>query len=126
MDTIDNFGALLKSLRLKARLSLRAFAKKAADDPANISRMERSLRPAPNDEVSERYAKALDLKQGENEWIHFMDLAAISRRELPKDIASDEELLAKLPVFLRTIRGNRLTEEELQSLKDTIFAAYRP
>lgn len=119
------FGDLLNELRRKKRLSLREFAKKAADDPANVSRIENLLRPAPGEDVTERYAKALNLQERSEEWMQFFDSAAISRREIPKDI-TEEELVAELPVFLRTVRGKRPTEEDLLNLKDTIFNALKP
>lgn len=117
---VKTFGDLLKSLRRQAKLSLRDLARKAADDPANISRIERRLRPAPGEDVTERFAKALGLTPRSEEWVQFMDMAALSRRELPRDI-TEEELISELPVFLRTVRGRRPAEEDLLELKDTIF-----
>lgn len=117
---VKTFGDLLKSLRRQAKLSLRDLARKAADDPANISRIERRLRPAPGEDVTERFAKALGLTPQSEEWVQFMDMAALSRRELPRDI-TEEELISELPVFLRTVRGRRPAEEDLLELKDTIF-----
>ena len=45
-----------------------------------------------------------------------MDLAAIAREEIPKYVLNDEELLKKLPVFFRSIRGAELTERQLDEL----------
>ncbi|MDI9401788.1 MAG: helix-turn-helix domain-containing protein [Limisphaerales bacterium] len=124
-EEVKVFGELLKSLRRRAGMSLRDLARKAADDPANISRIERRLRPAPGEDVTERFAKALGLTPQSEEWVQFMDMAALSRRELPRDI-TEEELIGELPVFLRTLRGKRPAEEELLNLKDTIFKALKP
>ncbi|HQC42280.1 MAG TPA: helix-turn-helix transcriptional regulator [Verrucomicrobiota bacterium] len=124
-NDVKTFGDLLKSLRRQAKLSLRDLARKAADDPANISRIERRLRPAPGEDVTERFAKALGLVPQSEEWVQFMDMAALSRRELPRDI-TEEELALELPVFLKTLRGNRLPEKELLELKDTLFGELKP
>ena len=124
-NDVKTFGDLLKSLRRQAKLSLRDLARKAADDPANISRIERRLRPAPGEDVTERFAKALGLVPQSEEWVQFMDMAALSRRELPCDI-TEEELALELPVFLKTLRGNRLPEKELLELKDTLFGELKP
>lgn len=122
---VKTFGDLLKSLRRQAKLSLRDLARKAADDPANISRIERRLRPAPGEDVTERFAKALGLTPQSDEWVQFMDMAALSRRELPRDI-TEEELISELPAFLRTVRVRRPAEVDLLKLKDTIFRELKP
>ena len=127
MDVIiKNFGEKLKSLRISADLTLREFCRKAGEDPANLSRIERSLRPAPCDDVVERYAKALGIKHESSLWHEFFDFAAISRKELPKDITSNEEIAAKLPAMLRTLRGERPTEEDLQNAFNITLKAFRP
>jgi hypothetical protein len=59
-------------------------------------------------------------------WQEFLDFAAISRRELPKDITSDEEIAAKLPAMLRTLRGSKPTEEELENVLNITRKAFRP
>jgi len=125
-STIKNFGEILKSLRIEADLTLREFCRKAGEDPANLSRIERSLRPAPCDDVVERYAKALGLAANTSLWQEFLDFAAISRRELPKDITSDEEIAAKLPAMLRTLRGSKPTEEDLENVLNITRKAFRP
>jgi transcriptional regulator with XRE-family HTH domain len=126
MEKTENFGELLKSLRLKAELTLREFCRKAGEDPANLSRIERSLRPAPCDDVVERYAKALGITPDSERGREFFDFAAISRKELPKDITSNEEIAAKLPAMLRTLRGNKPTEEDLENALDITRKAFRP
>ncbi|NCC83488.1 MAG: XRE family transcriptional regulator [Clostridia bacterium] len=124
-NDVKTFGDLLKSLRRQAKLSLRDLARKAADDPANISRIERRLRPAPGEDVTERFAKALGLIPQSDEWVQFMDMAALSRRELPRDI-TEEELVSELPVFLQALKGKRLPVEDLLELKDTLFGELKP
>jgi transcriptional regulator with XRE-family HTH domain len=124
-NDVKTFADLLKSLRRQAKLSLRDLARKAADDPANISRIERRLRAAPGDDVTERFAKALGLIPQSDEWVQFMEMAALSRRELPRDI-TEEELVSELPVFLQALKGKRLPVEDLLELKDTLFGELKP
>jgi transcriptional regulator with XRE-family HTH domain len=126
MDNFRNFGEMLKALRVAAGLSLREFCRKAGEDPANLSRIERVLRPAPSDEVVERYAKALNIDKACDTWRSFFDFSAISRRELPNDIASNEELSAKLPAILRTLRGEKPNEEDIEKALDIARKAFRP
>ncbi|MBI5102272.1 MAG: helix-turn-helix transcriptional regulator [Nitrospirae bacterium] len=116
-----SFGDFFKSLRKKNRITLREFCIKAAADPANISRLERGGMPPPQDsEILERYAKALDVKVGTDDWYAFFDLAAAGRGIIPKDLMSDHEVVNMLPAFFRTLRGQKPTEEEMTKLAEKI------
>lgn len=117
------FHELLKEKRLAKRLTLREFCRRADEDPANFSRIERGLRTPPNDDVISRYAKVLELTGDELQ--HFMDVGAISRRELPKDIPLDA-LVNKLPAMLRGIDGGKPTEEQVQNAIEMTKEAFRP
>jgi hypothetical protein len=66
------------------------------------------------------YAKALALKEGTEEWIEFFDRAAASRGQLPADLQADEKLLGRLPVLFRTLRGRKVTPENLDQLAQLI------
>ena len=72
------------------------------------------------EELLEKYASALGLKRGSDDWLEFFDLAAASRGELPKDLLSDQEVLGKLPLVFRTIRGSQLKREQLDELVEKI------
>lgn len=112
-----SFGDFLKNLRKEKRITLREFCLKASADPANISRIERGAMPPPQDpDILERYAKALDIKVGSDDWYAFLDLAAASRGIIPKDLMSDQEVVSMLPAFFRTLRGQKPTEEEMRKL----------
>jgi len=63
---------------------------------------------------------------GTEVWQNFMDQADISRGQIPQDVMSDEKLLAKLPVFFRTVRGAELTETQLDSLIEKVREAHTP
>ncbi len=112
-----SFGDFFKGLRKKKRITLREFCIRASADPANISRLERSAMPPPQDtDILERYAKTLEIKAGSDDWYTFFDLAAADRGIIPKDIMSDSELVKMLPAFFRTLRGQKPTEEEMRKL----------
>jgi transcriptional regulator with XRE-family HTH domain len=117
----QSFGEFFKSLRKKRRITLRDFCLQAQADPANISRMERGAMPPPQDtNILERYAKALGVKSGSDDWYTFFDLAAAGRGIIPKDIMSDQEVVKMLPAFFRTLRGQKPTEEEMKKLIEKI------
>lgn len=112
-----SFGEFFKGLRKKKRVTLRDFCLRASADPANISRLERGAMPPPQDpDILERYAKALGLKTGSNDWYTFFDLAAADRGIIPKDIMSNREVVEMLPAFFRTLRGQKPTEDEMRKL----------
>ncbi|MCL5024435.1 MAG: helix-turn-helix domain-containing protein [Nitrospirae bacterium] len=116
-----SFGEFLKGLRKKKRITLRKFCIKASADPANISRLERGAMPPPQDtEILERYAKALGIRAGSDDWYTFLDLAAADRGIIPKDLMSDHEVVRMLPAFFRTLRGQKPTEGEMTKLADKI------
>lgn len=112
------FGELFGKLRRKnARLSLRAFCTTHGFDPGNVSKLERGRLPVPeSSEVLERYALALSLKKGSTEWNEFHDAAAVERGRIPSELLSDEEVVSKLPVLFRTLRGDRVSSSELEAL----------
>ncbi len=120
-ERFKSFGEFFKALRKKKRITLREFCKRATADPANISRLERSAMPPPQDsDILTRYAEALDVQVGSDEWYQFFDLAAADRGIIPKDLMSDREVVEKLPAFFRTLRGQKPTEEEMQKVIDKI------
>jgi len=116
-----NFGAFFEELRQRNQLTLREFCKKAECDPANISRMERGLMPPPKGrDILERYAKALGLKEGSDDWYTLFDLAAMDKGMMPADIMGDAELVKALPAFFRNLREQKPTKEELRGIAEKI------
>lgn len=117
----NSFGKLMKKLRMETGLTLREFCHANRFDPGNYSRLERGLFPPPQKEgLLEKYAMALGLKRASDEWLEFFDLAAACRGEIPKDILSDEEVVEKLPVLFRTLRGSPLPAGKLDDLIEKI------
>ena len=121
MKPKELFGEFFKSKRIEKGLTLREFCKKHNLDPGNISKMERGLlKPPGSKEKLEVYASFLGIKRGTDDWYELFDLAAACRGEIPEEILSDEELVKKLPLIFRTIRGKKVSRKLLDELAETI------
>ncbi|MCX6355162.1 MAG: helix-turn-helix transcriptional regulator [Candidatus Aureabacteria bacterium] len=119
--SFKHFGEYLKALRFEKRITLREFCKRAQADPGNISRIERGIWPPPQDtDILERYAAAVEIKKGTAPWYRFTDFAAADRGIIPRDLLSDKEVIEMLPVFFRTLRGQRPTEKEMRALVEKL------
>jgi transcriptional regulator with XRE-family HTH domain len=117
----SKFGNLLKRLRAVRGLTLRDFCQQNRLDPGNYSRLERGLYPPPqNHEILERYARCFGLVPGSDDWLEFFDAAAAENGRIPDDLMSDRELVEKLPVLFRTLRGQPVPLEKLDELVDKI------
>jgi len=115
------FGELHRQLRKERNLSLRKYCTLSGQDPGNISRIERGLIPPPQTEKTlERMAETLKLERGSKKWQEFLDCAVVSAGRLPKYILEDEELLKSLPVLLRTVTGQKLSDEKLDELLEIL------
>ncbi len=119
-----NFGTHIKELRIQAKISLRDFSRRLEMDPSNWSKIERGVMPPPaGGALVARIASILTLDAGQTQELE--DLAAMARRELPRDLV-DEELLAKMPAFFRALKGREYTADDLQKLIDDIKTIHRP
>jgi len=111
------FGDFFKKKRIESGKTLRQFCMENNLDPGNISKLERGILPPPtSEEKLEHYARCLKIKKGSDEWYEFFDLAHASAGRIPEEIVSDENLLSKLPLVFRTLRGQKLTREQLNEL----------
>jgi transcriptional regulator with XRE-family HTH domain len=118
------FGEFFKNKRIALGYTLRRFCEACGLDAGNLSRMERGILPPPQKrEKLEEYAKCLKIKEGSDDWYQFFDLANAASGTIPEDVMKDADLVQKLPVFFRTIRGQKLTPEQLQELIDKIRKA---
>jgi hypothetical protein len=85
-------------------------------DPGNISRLERGRLPPPQGDRRAEYAKMLQLVEGSDEWYKFCDLASAEKGMIPEDLQSEEEVMDKLPILFRTLRGQKVPDEKLDEL----------
>ena len=121
MDSPKAFGELFKKRRMDLGQTLREFCRKHGLDPGNISRMERGLVPPPTSRQKlDGYARMLTIKEGGDEWNTFIDLAVACAGRIPADILADEELVRRLPAVFRTVRGEQVTDEQLDDLAGRI------
>lgn len=118
---MNAFGEYFKSLRLKKGFSLRRFCEVNGFDAGNISRLERGVfLPPESEEKLREYARALGLKAGCDEWIEFFDRAAATRGQIPRDLQKNEDLVRRLPVLFRTLRGRKVSPEVLDKLVELV------
>jgi len=118
------FGELFKRLRAERRITLREFCLKNKYDPGNISKLERGrLAPPQSEDKLAEYARALGVPAGSAQEREFIDLGLACAGQIPQDVMSDEELVASLPAFLRTVSGRKLSKQELEELIETIRRA---
>ena len=121
MNKGGGFGDFFKRKRMELGLTLREFCRKNGFDAGNISRIERGLARAPQGpEIRARYAAALGIREGTDDWLTFFDLAAADLGRIPEDLLSDEKLLKSLPVLFRTVRDSDLSEEDLKKLIEAV------
>jgi transcriptional regulator with XRE-family HTH domain len=111
------FGEFIKDLRIRGGYTLRRFCEAHQLDAGNYSKLERGLFPPPTgEEKMVELARALGLKPGTDDWSTFFDLAAATKGQFPKDLLSDAEVVSKLPVLFRTLRGEPVPPEKLDEL----------
>jgi transcriptional regulator with XRE-family HTH domain len=111
-----SFGEYVKSMRVKQRITLREFCRLLNVDPSNWSKIERGiLTPPKSKNVLIEIAKILNLKEKSEEWYKLIDLAAISH--IPVELLESKSIVEKLPIFFRTLRGQKLTRKDWEELK---------
>ena len=121
------FGTFIKELRARQRLGLREFCLEHGHDPSNWSKIEREILQPPRDEETLRtWAKQLGLKPNSDDWLKFFEYAAVDAGRIPDQILEDEKLAAHLPVFFRTLSGQKPSREDLEKLVELIKSANRP
>ena len=121
MKALASFGKFFKNKRQEQGLTLRNFSSQFNLDPGNISKMERGLIPPPSKrEILEKYASYLDIGEGTDDWYEFFDLAAACTGKIPADVMTDERLVEKLPLVFRTLRGQKVPEDQLDDLAELI------
>jgi len=111
------FGEFFKKKRLKIGKTLRQFCLENGLDPGNISKIERGILPPPQSRGKlEHYANCLGIVEGSDEWLEFFDIARTDIGRIPEEILADRNIVAKLPLVFRTLKGQKLTREQLEKL----------
>ena len=119
---MKTFADFIRKERIAAGLTLREFCRLTGFDASNWSKIERNLLPPPQSRnVLESIASVLSIVPGSQVYKELMDLAALS--SVPEDLI-EPEILEQLPVFFRTVRGEKPTEEELKTLINKIRSAW--
>ncbi len=117
------FGKFLKNRRRMLGKTLRQWCSENGFEPGNMSKIERGILPPPHSkEKLSKYAKALEISEGSDEWLDFFDLAAVERGRLPESL-TDDKIAGKLPLFFRTLRNKRIDEDKLDELIELIKKA---
>lgn len=110
---MKRLGSYIKQKRIDKGLTLRTFCEKVGLDPSNWSKIERGLLESPKSEsVLKEIASVLELK--DNDYQEMKDIAAIE--SIPEGIRPSNEILEALPVFFRTVRELKPSEENLKQL----------
>jgi len=118
------FGEYIKQIRERQRLGLREFCLEHNHDPSNWSKIDREVLAPPRDEaILLTWAKQLGLKEGSEDWLKFFDYAAVDSGQIPDYILKDEKLVAQLPVFFRTLSGQKCSREDSEKLLEVIRSA---
>ncbi|HOI25349.1 MAG TPA: helix-turn-helix transcriptional regulator [Caldisericia bacterium] len=119
------FGEFIKERRQKLGYTLREFCKKHQLDPGNWSRLERGLsKPPQNDKILNEYASYLEIEHDSAEYRDLLDLAEFEQGKIPRDLLKDNELKNLLPLFFRTVRETRPTEEDLIGIIEAVRSQY--
>lgn len=109
------FGEFIRNLRIEKKLTLREFCRSANIDPSNWSKIERGFSlPPKSKHALQGIAETLNIEEGSEEYNALFDLAAISH--IPTDLVPNQRVVNKLPVFFRTLRGEKPSLGELEEL----------
>jgi len=111
------FGEYFKKRRLAIGKTLRQFCLENGLDAGNISKIERGILPPPQSrEKLENYATCLGIKEGTDEWLELFDIARTDMGRIPEEILANKDIAAHLPLVFRTLKGQKLTGEQLEKL----------
>jgi transcriptional regulator with XRE-family HTH domain len=109
------FGGFIKDSRVKRGVTLREFCRLLEWDASNWSKIERGVLPPPrSSKVLKKIAEALSFAEKSEDWHTLIDLAAVSF--IPASLLDDRSVIEKLPIFFRTLRGEKPSREDLEEL----------
>jgi transcriptional regulator with XRE-family HTH domain len=111
------FGEYFKKRRLGLGKTLRQFCLEHDLDPGNISKLERGILPPPASSAKlAQYAKCLGIREGTDDWLEFFDIARAESGRIPDEILANKRIVSMLPLLFRTLKGQKLNEEQLEKL----------
>lgn len=117
---MKHFNQFVHEKRMERELSLREFCKLAALDPSNWSKIERGLvKQGQSPEILDRISNVLNLDEKERETLK--DLAIIDY--IPTQLLTESKIVESLPIFFRTVRGDKPNENDLNLLLQLIQKA---
>lgn len=106
---LGSFGALFRRHR-EQRGGLREWCMWHRFQHALVSKIERGVEPPPESfDVLRRYALALKLAEGSDDWRDFFDAAAAERKAIPADIREALTAEEMAPVIASVRRAADLT-----------------
>lgn len=119
-----SFANFIRDKRVSVGLTLREFCRLINFDASNWSKVERGLGAPPQSKnVLENIAAVLKIEKDSEQYKEMFDLAALS--SIPDGLV-EEEILEQLPVFFRTVRGEKPSEKELRNLIKKIRSSWTP
>lgn len=115
------FGEFFRSKRVLIEPSLRRFCDRFKLDPGNVSRMERNLIPPPKDDKKLlEFARILEIKKSSPDFNSLFVLAEEGAEALRLESffhnLSDKRLIHKMPLLLKRLDSDKLTEKKLDEL----------
>ena len=120
----SSFAYFIHQKRIAEGLTLREFCRGIGFDASNWSKIERGLKKPPQSKsFLDGIAEALKIEMGSEEYKEMFDLAALS--SIPEGFI-ETEVLEQLPVFFRTVRGDKPSEVELDKLLTKIKSSWTP
>lgn len=103
----STFGKELRKHRLEVGMSLNELASRTNYGVGNWSKVENGLISPPKDATVTAATSILGINTQ-----HMLDLAAVNKGRLPKDIASDPELRSAMPAYFAKARKQLIKPKE--------------
>ncbi len=115
---MNEFGPLLKQLRLSHRVTLRGIASKAGVSSTYISELERGVKVAPSKEVLDKIVKAMNLDRDEASQLYQMagKTQNTIAYDLPEYIMNRDYVAAALRVARDVGAGKEIWDKFVEEL----------
>ena len=109
---IETFGSYIRSLRIKNNIGQRQLANLIGVAPSYLYDIEKNKRTAPRVDIIDKLSNILkaDLNL-------LNDLAGISKKNLPPDIADFIENNPKVVSLLRAVKNSKLSDDEIINIE---------